>query len=44
MSELNIQVKTMAQLYNPETMPKGLKKAHEELDHGRRTMLPVTAL
>ncbi len=24
--------KTMAQLYNPGTMPKGLKQAHEELD------------
>ncbi|MFW6248220.1 MAG: type IIL restriction-modification enzyme MmeI [Bacteroidota bacterium] len=24
--------KTMAQLYNPDTMPKGLKQAHEELD------------
>jgi hypothetical protein len=24
--------KTMAQLYNPGTMPKGLKMAHEELD------------
>jgi hypothetical protein len=24
--------KTMAQLYNPETMPKGLLKAHQELD------------
>ena len=24
--------KTLAWMYNPETMPKGLKKAHEELD------------
>jgi len=24
--------KTMAQLYNPDTMPKGLKQAHQELD------------
>ncbi|MDM8160588.1 N-6 DNA methylase [Labilibaculum sp. K2S] len=24
--------KTLAQLYNPETMPKGLKEAHHELD------------
>jgi hypothetical protein len=24
--------KTMAQLYNPGTMPQGLKQAHEELD------------
>ena len=24
--------KTMAQLYNPGTMPKGLKQAHQELD------------
>lgn len=24
--------KTMAQLYNPDTMPKGLLKAHQELD------------
>lgn len=24
--------KTMAQLYNPDTMPKGLKEAHRELD------------
>ena len=24
--------KTMAWLYNPDTMPKGLKNAHEELD------------
>lgn len=24
--------KTMAWLYNPETMPKGLKQAHQELD------------
>lgn len=24
--------KTLAQLYNPETMPKGLKQAHQELD------------
>ncbi|MEG1502290.1 MAG: DNA methyltransferase [Anaerovoracaceae bacterium] len=24
--------KTMAQLYNPDTMPAGLKKAHQELD------------
>ncbi len=24
--------KTMAQLYNPDTMPKGLKQAHRELD------------
>ena len=24
--------KTMAWLYNPGTMPKGLKQAHEELD------------
>ena len=25
-------MKTMAQLYNPDTMPKSLKKAHQELD------------
>lgn len=24
--------KTMAQLYDPDTMPRGLKQAHEELD------------
>jgi hypothetical protein len=24
--------KTMAQMYNPDTMPKGLLKAHQELD------------
>ncbi|WP_414716684.1 MULTISPECIES: type IIL restriction-modification enzyme MmeI [unclassified Sulfurospirillum] len=24
--------KTMAWLYNPDTMPKGLKQAHQELD------------
>jgi hypothetical protein len=24
--------KTMAQLYDPDKMPKGLKQAHEELD------------
>jgi hypothetical protein len=26
------QSKTMAQMYNPDTMPKGLLKAHQELD------------
>ena len=35
--------KTMAQLYDPDKMPKGLRQAHEELDRAV-TMLPLTAL
>ena len=31
MKEQNTR-KTMAWLYDPDTMPKGLKQAHEELD------------
>jgi hypothetical protein len=36
--------KTMAELYDPDKMPEGLRQAHHEMDVGRRTMLPQTSL
>ena len=32
MNEKNIQKKTLAQLYDPDKMPDGLKEAHHQLD------------